>query len=283
MEYVEGLNIDNAFRDNPQSAGELFRQAVEGFAYLESIGILHRDIRSANILVSSDGILKIIDLGFGKRVGNVDDFNKSISLNWWCELPQEFQSGRYDFVTEVYFVGKLFKQMLQDNSLGEFPYAKVLGQMCRSDPSERPQSFSAVQNAMVNVNDQIADFATNDLKIYREFADQLYSYLADIDSGAKYVQELGVIRSRLEQAYRDCMLEENIRNAAPTVRAFLDGTYWFKRNALFRVSALKDFVQLFRNSTVEKQRIIIANLHARLDAFPRKKPKTVAFDDDIPF
>ena len=46
----------------------MFIQAVAGFAYLERAGILHRDIRSGNLMVGGDGVLKIIDLGFGKKI-----------------------------------------------------------------------------------------------------------------------------------------------------------------------------------------------------------------------
>ena len=74
--------------------------------------MLHRDIRAGNLLVDNDGQLKIIDLGFGKQVNTSLDFDKSITLNWWCATPDEFRFKRYDFGTEVYFVGKLFEQLI---------------------------------------------------------------------------------------------------------------------------------------------------------------------------
>src|SRR5262245_37146304 len=79
--------------------------------YVQRAGILHRDIRMQNFMVRKDGRLKIIDLGFGKRAETSADFDKSISLNWWCQTPDEFQESRYDFTTEVYFVGKLFERL----------------------------------------------------------------------------------------------------------------------------------------------------------------------------
>lgn len=93
MEYVDGQDIEECLRRQPESVNELFAQAIEGFAYLESCFVLHRDIRPQNILVREDGTLKIIDLDFGKRVETSKDFDKSISLNWWCEPPEEFAAG----------------------------------------------------------------------------------------------------------------------------------------------------------------------------------------------
>src|SRR5882757_5396115 len=69
MEYVDGLDIEDFIKTAPEQINELFMQAVAGFQYLETKKILHRDIRPQNILVRGDGILKIIDLGFGKKVG----------------------------------------------------------------------------------------------------------------------------------------------------------------------------------------------------------------------
>lgn len=112
MEYVDGSDVSDYLRDNPQNVNETFLQTIAGFRYLESNGILHRDVRPGNILVRADGAVKIIDLGFGKRVQMPEDFDKSISLNWWCQPPAEFSRNLYDYRTEVYFVGKLFENII---------------------------------------------------------------------------------------------------------------------------------------------------------------------------
>ena len=68
MEHVNGVDIDDHLARNPEQTNDLFLQAVNGFAYLERAGILHRDIRPGNLMVREDGVLKIIDLGFGRRM-----------------------------------------------------------------------------------------------------------------------------------------------------------------------------------------------------------------------
>jgi serine/threonine protein kinase len=92
MEFVDGSDIEEFVKVHPEQCNELFVQAISGFAYLERSGILHRDIRPMNLLVSREGRLKIIDLGFGKRVRVTADFAKSITLNWWC-APQRIRRG----------------------------------------------------------------------------------------------------------------------------------------------------------------------------------------------
>lgn len=97
MEQVIGSDIGEYLAGKPEEINEIFEQAVDGFKHLEENRILHRDIRESNVLISDQGVLKIIDLGFGKHVEAPTDFDKSISLNWWCELPTEFSQGTYDF------------------------------------------------------------------------------------------------------------------------------------------------------------------------------------------
>lgn len=67
MEYIDGSNIEEYLKLYPENINNIFEQIINGFAYLESQNILHRDIRSGNILVDKNGFVKIIDFGFGKK------------------------------------------------------------------------------------------------------------------------------------------------------------------------------------------------------------------------
>ena len=100
MESIDGHEIDNYLRQHPENINEIFFQVIEGFTHLENRSILHRDIRPQNILVDTKGTVKIIDFGFGKQIQAEEDFGKSISLNWWCEIPLDFKDKIYDFKTK---------------------------------------------------------------------------------------------------------------------------------------------------------------------------------------
>lgn len=50
MERIVGDDIDEYLNRNPQDAGSVFTQIIDGFAYLENADILHRDIRPQAIL-----------------------------------------------------------------------------------------------------------------------------------------------------------------------------------------------------------------------------------------
>jgi serine/threonine-protein kinase len=90
-------------------------QTIVGFEYLETHGILHRDIREANIMVDSEGAVKIIDFGFGKMLSPDSPVGNSILLNWdVTHIPEEIAKNHsYTHQTEMYFLGKLFQSISQ--------------------------------------------------------------------------------------------------------------------------------------------------------------------------
>jgi eukaryotic-like serine/threonine-protein kinase len=278
MEFIDGTEIDEFVAAKPELLNETFLQAIRGFSHLERSGILHRDIRPGNLMVRSDGTLKIIDLGFGKRVESPSDFDKSITLNWWCEVPDEFKESKYDFKTEVYFVGRLFEKLIQENQIDHFKYQDLLRSMCSRAPATRIATFSEIERTVDKDLFLSIDFSEQELATYRAFASALARQTAKIESSTKYVVDIARIVTQLNDAYRNCMLDEQVPDAAMVLRCFLSGTYHYKKGG-FVVSVLRDFLVLLKSSSDEKKRVIVANLHAKLDAIQRYEEQY----DDIPF
>ena len=153
MEYIDGVDIEQYLTVNPNKINDLFIQTINGFKYLEERNILHRDIRPSNILISNDGIVKIIDFGFGKDVQKSVDYEKSITLNWTYSLPNDFSMSIYDFKTEVYFVGKLFERIIIDNNLHQiFKYKVALDKMIITNHDIRIASFYDVTRDIMSEN-----------------------------------------------------------------------------------------------------------------------------------
>lgn len=283
MEYIDGTDLDDYAKENPEKLADVFNQTIRGFCHLETRNILHRDIRPMNLMVNKDGTVKIIDLGFGKRVEISDDFEKSISLNWWCEPPNEFATSNYNFGTEVYFVGKLFEKTIQNLAIEDFQYRSVLRKMCQAEPANRFSSFLDVEREILANKLAEIDFWGQELSNYRDFANALTKHVAKIENGTKYFDDHEKIISKLEATYRNLMLEDVAPNCAPILRCLLNGGFRFHKDG-FKVSCLKDFLSLLKSSNEEKRRIILANLQSRLDAIDRyETSKFDAFDNDIPF
>jgi hypothetical protein len=268
MEYVEGLDIQDYLNKNPEVVNEIFLQTVDGFRYLEANNVLHRDIRPQNIMVRLDGTAKIIDFGFGKRALKTKDFDKSITLNWWCEPPEEFNNGLYDFRTEVYFVGKLFERIIQDNGIDQFKHKTLLSRMCNHDPEGRVQAFADIEKEMQSSRFFEIGFTPVEMNTYRLFADQMESHITQIERDSKYQDDADRAQNELENAYRNFMLEETVPDCSIILRCFLLGAYYCKTKG-FLVKVVQDFVHLLKAASPEKKRIIFSNLHTRLDSIRR--------------
>ena len=57
--------------------------------------------------------------------------------------------------------------------------------------------------------------------------------------------------------------------------------YYYRKDGL-DVAIVRDFLNLLRGTRDERAKVILANLHTRLDALPRYSPDVLT-DDDIPF
>ncbi len=71
MEYCEGETLSQRIRRRALEAGEFLsiaRQLAAGIAAAHDKGILHRDIKSANIVVEPNGLAKILDFGLAKSI-----------------------------------------------------------------------------------------------------------------------------------------------------------------------------------------------------------------------
>lgn len=284
MEYVAGLDIDQYVASHPEDINSLFVQVVEGFQHLESKRILHRDIRPSNVLVSDSGAVKIIDFGFGKQTIDSADFDKSISLNWWCALPPEFATKIYDHTTEVYFVGKLFEGLVEKHGLRHFQYPALLQRMVEPARGKRLESFSAARQDLLG-KPRAVQFSDEEIYCYRWFTRTLVERISKVDSKST-CHNIEDVRANLEKAYESMMLEQTAPDSSIVISCCINGGYRYFHKKTFPVQCVHDFLDLLRGCSKEQRKIIEANLRARIDALPKVVEKDATFDamdDDIPF
>ncbi|KAK0383813.1 hypothetical protein NLU13_9724 [Sarocladium strictum] len=86
---LTGLLNHPTFKLEPAQKKHLAKQMFEGLDYLHTRGVLHRDIKAANILVSKDGILKLADFGLARfyaKHHQLDYTNRVITI--WYRSPE---------------------------------------------------------------------------------------------------------------------------------------------------------------------------------------------------
>lgn len=154
MEFIEGKNILDYIKDNRKEMCSIFIQAIKVFNYLEDKKICHRDIRINNILVTNDGILKLIDFGFVKSINDSTSIHSATQLiTYPYDWPEELRNKKqkYDNKTEIYFIGQLFLDIISKLGIKKFKYIKIIKKMCVYEYGNRYSSFKDILNEVEKI------------------------------------------------------------------------------------------------------------------------------------
>ena len=92
---LTGILNHPSFKLDDAQKKHMAKQLFDGLDYLHTRGVLHRDIKAANILVSSDGILKLADFGLARfyaKRHQYDYTNRVITI--WYRSPELLLGGR---------------------------------------------------------------------------------------------------------------------------------------------------------------------------------------------
>lgn len=288
MEYIEGNHIDKFLLENPEKINDIFTQLIDGFVYLWENNIIHRDIRPANIMISDSGVAKIIDFWFGKKVEASIDISKSISLNWRYDRPDDFQEGEYSSVTDMYFLWKLFEEILKNNpDIYSFKYTEILKKMIKVSPKDRYTSFIDIQNDILlmgwdNWEFELA-FSYADKVDYRAFIRELLSSLSNIAHDVTYNTDIEEMYKKLSQIYKNSMLEDVVYDMAWLINIFIQWDWRYYPKKRMQTSVLWDFLKLLRTHSKDEQKIILDHLRIRISNVDKIEKIDEISIDDIPF
>lgn len=115
MEYVEGADMQNLVRKHgplPYAvAADYIAQAARGLHHAHEAGLIHRDVKPANLLVNKDGVVKVLDLGLALFLEDTDasltmEYNDKV-LGTADYLPPEqaINSHKIDSRADMYGLG----------------------------------------------------------------------------------------------------------------------------------------------------------------------------------
>jgi len=119
MELVEGKTLDRLLRDGLLSlsrAVQLGREIADGLAEAHAQGIVHRDLKAANVMVNAAGHAKILDFGLAKSVRGGPDEDLSspgaVLGTWHAMSPEQAQGLTIDHRSDLFSFGTLLYEMI---------------------------------------------------------------------------------------------------------------------------------------------------------------------------
>lgn len=116
MACYEGETLKQRLARGPislQEAVDLIVQVGRGLAKAHASGIVHRDIKPANIMITRDGIAKILDFGLAKLSGQLGITKRKTTMGTIAYMSPEQLTGKpVDHRSDIWSVGVMLYEML---------------------------------------------------------------------------------------------------------------------------------------------------------------------------
>ena len=116
MAYVEGETVAEKIRAGPlgqAQAVDIAAQIADGLQEAHQNNIVHRDIKSSNIMVTSKGQVKILDFGIAKDLGSADSHKTREVLGTAAYMsPEQITEDRVDQRSDIWSLGVVLYEML---------------------------------------------------------------------------------------------------------------------------------------------------------------------------
>ncbi len=156
MEYLDGETFEQMIeRRGPipwEEAVPLFKQSLLGIGYAHRAGIVHRDIKPSNIMVARGGIVKVMDFGIAKVMGNQRMTRTGTRMGTLAYMsPEQIQNQPADVRSDIYSLGVTLYQLLSGHvpfeSESEF---KVMSDHITTPPPSPTRFYPYIPDGIVN-------------------------------------------------------------------------------------------------------------------------------------
>ncbi|XP_039944526.1 serine/threonine-protein kinase PAK 3-like [Hirundo rustica] len=121
MEYMDGGTLSAVIRETPMTEDEIAtvsRECLQGLDFLHSNHVVHRDVKSINILLRTDGSVKLADFGLSAQLTPEQSRRSSVIGTAWWMAPEVVKGQPYGPKVDIWSFGIVGIEMVEQ----EVPY-----------------------------------------------------------------------------------------------------------------------------------------------------------------
>src|SRR4051794_20377475 len=161
MEYVEGENLAQLMsreRLPPERAVSIIRQVAGALDHAHQAGVVHRDVKPANILISPDGKAKLVDLGIATASERTQITAAGTVLGTPSYMaPEQLEGGKITKAVDIYALGAVAFELLSGKKARKGRTPVEIAHQIASDPTPDirgswsdapPEAAALLQRAM---------------------------------------------------------------------------------------------------------------------------------------
>ena len=206
MAYVEGQSLRKKLESGPLELDEALRiaiQVAEGLQIAHKKGIVHRDIKSANIMVDDRNQAKIMDFGLARMTGTTLLTQEGAAMGTIAYMsPEQARGKEVDHRTDIWSFGVVLYEMLT----GELPFKGEHEQaVVYSIRKDKPRPITEVNAEIPQAIEQVVD------KALEKDADKRYQQVDELLDDLKSISA-GIVPEEIKARLRKAKLLKRKRS-----------------------------------------------------------------------
>ena len=152
-EMIQGNTLEELLREGVsfQERIRILLELCEGLTFLHSAQppIIHRDLKPSNIMLTEDGVVKIIDYDAAKVSVKGQTRDTQLIGTQGSAAPEQYGFAASDARTDIYALGKLIERMLPNNA----DAARIVARATRMDPAKRYASAAQIREPIRRIRE----------------------------------------------------------------------------------------------------------------------------------
>jgi len=273
MEYVPGTDLRGVLNKTPKLPPEVVLAILEESAYgLEAAheqGIIHRDIKPGNILLSNNGQVKIADFGLARQSSDIERISAltlpgSVLGTPAYMSPEQAAGKEVDHRTDIYAMGVMAYELFT----GEKPfqgssYSEIRDQIINRDPPRISKKAAVTAEIEALVNRMLEKDPDRRFPAVRNLLRAIEDCMETLDPTGGLIKHR---RKYLQKFAQDpAGFSDELRRAS--ISAHLDRGFYFQKMGLAKIDdAVREFrYVLFLDPENPKARTALDELQKKAD------------------